>query len=92
MIPQPIETAPKDGTPILVFYEVATVWIAHIAHWDDGELWDLSGFDSREECRGWWSYVCNSVSQEKLEGLSGPTCWMPLPDLAKLGGDDAQMD
>lgn len=82
---QPIETAPKDGTDILVYYEFATVPIVHIAYYDTDEhdLWKDQGFDNKEDKIGWWSYVQNSVSQHKLEGYSAPTHWMPLPDSPK---------
>lgn len=78
---QPIETAPKDGTDILVFAEVATVWVAHIAWWR-GKDEDL-GFG--DEDVGWWSYTRGSVSQELLDSFQAPTHWMPLPDLPKAG-------
>lgn len=80
---QPIETAPRDGTDILVYYEFATVPIAHIARWDDGEMWDSTGFSSQEEAAGWWSNIESFVSQHKLSGYNTPTHWMPLPEPPK---------
>ena len=81
----PIETAPKDGTDILVCFEFATVLIAHIAWYRSSEEWHTSGqhtgeWNSLEEWEGWWSYTQNSVSQEKLDGHMTPKYWMPLPD------------
>ena len=77
---QPIETAPKDGTDILVFVEVATVRIAHIAWWRNQD--DNPDFTADDV--GWWSYTRGSVRlglrQEKLDGHRTPTHWMPLPD------------
>lgn len=77
-----IETAPRDGTNILVYYEFAGVPIAHIAWWrsDKHDQWSEQGFKSKDEAVGWWSYVENSVSQHKLEGPHFPTHWMPLPE------------
>lgn len=87
---QPIETAPKDGTDILVGYDFAAVWIVHVAFWSEGtctaadgsvvELWRDQGFDSEDEATGWWSYTWGSVSQDKLEGSHAPTHWMALPE------------
>lgn len=80
---RPIVEAPKDGTSILVYYEFATVPIAHIAHWDDGENWNDCGFDSQAEAAGWWAYVENSVSQHKLSEFNTPTHWQPLREPLK---------
>lgn len=86
---QPIETAPKDGTDVLVFFDCATVPVVHIAWYRSREEWESSGqfcggWDSLEEWEGWWSYTRGSVSQEKLEGYSTPTHWMPLPEAPNL--------
>lgn len=72
-----INTAPKDGTDILVYYEFATVPIVHIAYYDSDEhdMWEMQKFDSKEDKIGWWSYVENSVSQHKLVGYNTPTHW-----------------
>lgn len=84
---QPIETAPKDGTTVIVGFDIASVWIVRSACWDDGQGWDSTGFDSLDEARGWWSY-CNSVSSEKLEGIYEPTHWMPLPPAPSNAGKE----
>ena len=81
---RPIETAPKDGTEVLVYVEVATVPVAHIAFYRSAEQWETEGqycggWDSVEEWEGWWSYVRHSVTQEKLDDITTPTHWMPLP-------------
>ena len=70
----PIETAPKDGTEVLVGVDIATVWIVRNARFVRGEDWM-----EPESEDGWWAY-CNSVSQEMLEGIFAPTHWMPMPD------------
>jgi hypothetical protein len=62
----PIDSAPQDGTEILVYFECATVPIVHIAFWmnDNGD-------------EGWWSYTTGSVSRELLCDYREPTHWMP---------------
>ena len=72
-----IETAPMDGTEIIVFCCVASVWIAHIAWWRDED--EIMGFGKDDV--GWWSYTRTSVTQEKLEGCFSPSHWIPLPEL-----------
>lgn len=78
----PIESAPKDGTEILVFFEVAGVEVVHIAWYRSAEEWESSGqfcggWDNLEDWQGWWTYPRNSVTQEKLEEWRLPTHWMP---------------
>lgn len=84
---QPIETAPKDGTDILVYCERAGLGFVHIAFWSDGEEYEYQGFASQADVAGWWSYVENSVCQHKLYGSSAPTHWMPFhPPTARTEG------
>jgi hypothetical protein len=68
---QPIETAPKDGTPILV----ADAKSVEVGVWqeeteDDTEcgVVTIPGFDA-----GWWG-------SEWQPGGKQPTHWMPMPD------------
>lgn len=79
---QPIETAPRDATEILVYYELAYVPIVHIAWYRSKELWETNGqylgvCDTLEEWEGWWSYTETGISQRKLEGNAAPTHWIP---------------
>jgi hypothetical protein len=73
---QPIESAPKDGTDIIVGFDFATVWIVHVAWYRNEGI--ENGCESPEDV-GWWSYVRHSVTQEKLEGHYTPTHWIRLP-------------
>jgi hypothetical protein len=72
---QPIETAPKDGTDIIVGFDFATVWIVHVAWWRAEGI--ENGCESPDDI-GWWSYV-RHITQEKLDGYHTPTHWISLP-------------
>jgi hypothetical protein len=84
---QPIETAPRDGSDVLVLLDIATVWVAHIAFYRSEEEWEESGQycwdEGLDDWLGWWSYTQGSVSQEKLDDYRTPRYWMPLPELPK---------
>ena len=77
---QPIETAPKDGTEILVWrYDIGSVLIAR---------WDApANFMTDRECEEIgpgaeqydWLYV-DFVAGGRMEGPEAPTHWMPLPE------------
>jgi hypothetical protein len=63
---QPIDTAPKDGTKILVFdgVDMTTVrWMDGRSEWWPGE----------------WQLVCAGMNAEECEFYK-PTHWMPLPE------------
>jgi hypothetical protein len=62
-----IESAPKDGTPVLVArHHVDFGWVRGWAHWED--VRGISGWISR----GFFEVVSNL-------GLAHPTHWQPLP-------------
>jgi hypothetical protein len=68
---KPIETAPKDGSEVLVMYMHIETQIVHnafyaLTDWDDIDI-------------GWWSYDKSEVSRIKLDDWMEPTHWMPLP-------------
>ena len=72
---EPIETAPKDGTDVLVMYVHIDTQIVHNGFW----------IGSDETCDeadiGWWSYEHSEVSRIKLDSWMTPTHWLPLPKL-----------
>jgi hypothetical protein len=73
---QPIETAPRDGTDVIVFWADETeqdyAAVAWFRRWDDVK--DIGGDWTRDD-EGWWTYV-SSVSQVKIE----PAHWVPFPE------------
>jgi hypothetical protein len=77
---QPIDTAPKDGTDIIVGYDCGSVWIVHVAWWRQLEDWMRHDPEWSDDDVAWWSYTNNPVTQERLDGHRTPTHWMPLPE------------
>jgi len=71
---QPIETAPKDGTDILVMYIHISTQCVFNAFWIKHE----EGLNEPED-EGWWSYVWSEVGRTLLTDKQTPTYWMPLP-------------
>ncbi len=62
---QPIETAPRDGTEILIF-EPASAAKIHVVSWQESEDYKV------------WCYAEEVLSDICPEGAE-PTHWMPLP-------------
>lgn len=69
---QPIETAPKDGTEVLILFDSVEVRIVHLCYWHDGQ--DLANEVSYPDTVGWWYFV-NSVSQIQPNKLLTATHW-----------------
>jgi len=72
----PIESAPKDGTDILVMYMHIDTQIVHNAFWLGDEDYDT-------DPSGWWTYEHSEVSRLLLDDWMTPTHWMPLPAAPK---------
>lgn len=76
---KPINSAPKDGTEIIIGFENQGDMFVHVAWWRDvDENLELLGWE--KEDTGWWSYTRNSMVQEKLDADKSPAFWMPLPE------------
>jgi hypothetical protein len=71
---QPIETAPKDGTEVIVMHRHIETQIVHNAFWIAKEETD----DPNDV--GWWSYEYSEVGRIKLDDWLAPTHWIPLPE------------
>lgn len=69
----PIETAPRDGTDILVMYMHIETQIVHNAFY----------IDDPDDGPAWWSYDKSEVSRIRLDGWMTPTHWMSLPEPPK---------
>lgn len=78
-----IDSAPKDGSEILVLILTPVMALIRNAYFDNGDLWDIADFESREHLRGWWSPT-SSCGDEKLTGFFAPNYWMPLPEYKHL--------
>ncbi len=70
---QKIDSAPRDGTEILITYKQCDSWFLHNAFWMEGD-----GVEPEDV--GWWSYLLTEVSRTQLDGCCEPTHWQPLPD------------
>lgn len=70
---QPIETAPRDATSILVAYK------CEIRGWRVKEAWWTTPWEGapQEQCS--WRYDGNKVLLDKSVHGLGTTHWMPLP-------------
>jgi hypothetical protein len=71
---QPIETAPKDGTPILVWRKAGIVWLAY---WNDSFL----HVQSDQHMPAWVVFDCEDPWFS--ETYQSPTHWQPLPEPPK---------
>ena len=73
---QPIETAPKDGTPILVFFNKPSLQVQQV-------FWGRAAWDDRPATPedGIWCVDDNKHGPYALRGYSDgdDTHWMPLP-------------
>ncbi len=74
---QPIDTAPKDGTDVIVMYMNIDTQIVHNAFFAS----ELEGWPTTDV--GWWSYEHSEVSRIKLDDWMTPTHWMLLPEAPK---------
>ena len=86
---RPIDTAPKDGTPVIVA-EDGIVFEAYFHRFGDYELsdeadWDIAGMgvEDRRAKGGFWYTKENNAMDGEHGGTgdtpSHPTHWMPLP-------------
>ena len=79
---QSIETAPKDGTRVLVSHNaygkkhVTTACLSH-----DATIWDDDDVLTRDAVPHWVVFECDDYYySQHLIGDEAPTHWMPLPE------------
>lgn len=73
----PIETAPKDGTDVIVMYiHIETQCVFNAFYASESAGWNPDDV-------GWWSYEHSELSRIKLADQMKPTHWMPLPEPPK---------
>ena len=76
---QPIETAPKDGTYVLL---VAAPWVPAVGRWyEDRECFDYVDSDTFPDEASWELYLAHV-------GTWPLTHWMPLPEPPRLPVDE----
>lgn len=81
---RPIDSAPKDGTEVLVSVTIADEQIVRNAFYVDEAAAEVrASFEddpaaAAKEGVGWWCYT-SSITQTKLEGIYEPTHWYPMP-------------
>lgn len=80
---RPIETAPKDGTPVLVMFRGLMVVAEFVPIWHaDNKQWAVRIPPTQQEVRG---TSVTQISPPSIDGKPypgmwlGPTHWMPLP-------------
>ncbi len=80
---QPIETAPTDGTEVLVWRQDCGILLARFMcaaeFLTDDELEKMDEDDAWQD--DW--FCADFVSGSRLEGDEVPTHWMPLPEPPK---------
>lgn len=79
---QPIETAPKDGTQILLYcnyYSSSNIEIGSFRNDDN---------DKEGEEKGWFDNSYDDFSCGYASTPLAPTHWMPLPDPPQLDEAD----
>ena len=76
---QPIETAPKDGKPILILNgeTIPETPNIRVASFLDGPDAHRLGYKAYLDCGGW--LIWNDDADFYVEGAQYPTHWMPLP-------------
>lgn len=80
---KPIKTAPRDGTPILVWHRGDF----HVARWlplwtEDNKTW-LVRHPAWTDDNTRIASEIEPNEHQRLIGLTGPSHWMPIPDPPK---------
>lgn len=81
---QPIESAPKDGTRIIVLTKRGLPVLAKWGDLDDFRCWMAVEMDNHPSC--WTDGICWQLNDENEES-DPPIKWMPAPPAAENGGE-----
>lgn len=77
---QPIDTAPKDGSRVLIgWFDALRKWKVRAAYWDThfNTVWDYEE-NMPIEMPAWTDGAIESFASERITSYE-PTHWMPLP-------------
>jgi hypothetical protein len=82
---QPIETAPKDGTSILILRgeTIPDIPLIEVASYSDGAAAEELGYREFAKYGAWM--VWNAPDNWYLVDVAEPTHWMPLPETPDAG-------
>lgn len=76
---QPIETAPRDGTPILIWQPDADAYFGPRNSWRNKHADPMQYFDDARWAIGYWRPWPNGGWGNRNATVVNPTHWMPLP-------------
>lgn len=84
---QPIETAPKDGSPVLLYHTMCDNGYQDVGYWDEKFHTNYDEWSEEKmepSYRGGWTAGAYAADEELVELF--PSHWMPLPNPPTLRG------
>lgn len=74
---KPMDTAPRNGTPILVYINERGIKGVYMVEWDDGS--DIELYDESED--GGFEPAWRITGAD--DHFDSPECWQPIPSMPK---------